>query len=108
MMQSTAPGAPVQNWHEIRDAWVRDVEQMAADVERWCAARDLFVKRETKDLDEEEIGSYQLPVLTIQLPTGRIYFNPIARFIVGAEGRIEMYAVPSFAQVVLIRRGNGW
>jgi len=108
MTANTAPHRPVENWQQERDAWVGEVERLASDVQRWSEARGWAVRRDAKPVTEDGIGSYQVPVLTILTFIGRVVFDPVARFIVGASGRIELYAFPSFAQVVLVRRNGEW
>jgi hypothetical protein len=39
---------------------------------------------------------------------GRIYFDPTARFVGSAAGRIEIIATPSFWQLVLVKSGGAW
>jgi hypothetical protein len=108
-MTQMLPHLPVENWEKVRDEWVADVERLATGVERAAAGAEWYVKRETKEIVEDGIGAYSVPVLTVQAPTGRVYFNPLARFIMGgATGRIELYAAPSFAGAVLIRRDGVW
>jgi hypothetical protein len=91
-----------------RDSWVDEVERLAADVEKWAKTRDWAVRRELKNFTEDEIGTYQLPVLTVLTALGRVVFEPVARFVAGGSGRIDLYAFPSFSQVVLVRRGRKW
>ena len=91
-----------------RDSWIAEVERLAVDVEHWAKTRDWAVRREMKNFTEDEIGTYQLPVLTVLTSLGRVVFEPVARFVAGGSGRIDLYAFPSFSQVVLVRRGRKW
>src|SRR5258707_15644543 len=108
MTSSTMPSAPVENWEQIRDTWVADVESLAHDIEQWAAENDWDSKRESKEITEDEIGSYQIPVVRVHTLQGRVYFEPCARFVLGASGRIELSATPSFAQVVMLRTNGSW
>ncbi len=103
-----SPRLSTQNRAQERKAWIAEVNRLASDVEKWANDNEWSVRRETKDVIEDELGKYHLPVLTIQASRGRVYFNPIARYLVGADGRIEMHASPSFAQVVLLKVGGTW
>jgi len=91
-----------------RNSWVAEVERLAADVERWASTRDWAVRRDLKNFTEDRIGTYQLPVLTVLTSLGRVVFEPVARFVAGGSGRIDLYAFPSVSQVVLVRRGRRW
>jgi hypothetical protein len=108
MNSAIAPQAPVENWQQVRDEWIAEVEHLATDVERWSAQNDWDTKREMKEIVEHEIGAYQVPVIRIQTMQGRIYFDPTARFIVGAAGRIEIVATPLFFQLVMVKVDGKW
>jgi hypothetical protein len=108
MSSTTIPQAPIANWQQVRDAWIAEVNKMAYDVERWAAENDWDTKRETKELLEDEIGAYEAPVVRVQTMQGRIYFEPTARFVGGANGRIEIAATPSFWQATLLKTDGGW
>jgi hypothetical protein len=108
MTLSSIPRFPVENWEKTRDEWIAEVDRLIADLERWAARRDWGTRREDKEIVEDGIGAYRAPVLTIQAPTGRVYFNPVAREVLGASGRIELYATPSFAEAVLLHRDGAW
>lgn len=108
-MTQTVPNLPVENWEQARDEWVADVEQLARDIEHAADGVGWGVKRESKEIIEDGIGAYRVPVVTVQAPTGRVFFNPVARYIMGgATGRIELYASRSFAEAVLLRRDGVW
>jgi len=90
-----------------RRQWLDDLNALVHDIELWSAENDWAVKVERKRIREDEIGVYSAPALIIQTAQGRLYFTPIARYIGGGDGRIEITA-PSFRSVVLIRRGHNW
>ena len=48
-----------------------------------------------------------MPVLTIHAPQGRLILEPIARGIVGAQGRVDLYAWPSLFKVLLLHKPRG-
>ena len=108
MNSTIAPQTPIDNWQQVRDQWVAALEQMAGNVERWATENDWDFKRDTKEIVEDEIGAYEVPVVRVQTMQGRIYFDPTARFVGAAEGRIEIVAAPSFFQLVLAKVDCAW
>jgi hypothetical protein len=108
MTKTILPQSRMKNWRKVRDAWVAEVEKMADDLERWSADNDWDTKREMKELEEEGLGRYRVPVVRVQTMQGRLYFEPVARFILGAAGRIELTATPSFWQVILLKERGRW
>lgn len=94
--------------HQIRTEWVAELDRLATDVERWAAADDLGTRRLSKRVQGDDVEPYDAPVVSVQTPFGRVHFNPISRFALGTEGRIEVYAEPSFAQLLLLKVGGAW
>src|SRR5262249_10729582 len=104
----TSPRKPVANWEQERDAWVAAVQELVAQAEAWSHQKNWSVFRDQKEIREDRIGSYHVPVLTIQSAQGRLMLNPIARFIVGAKGRVDLDVFPSYDSVPIIRTDGGW
>jgi hypothetical protein len=108
MQVRTPPRKPVEDWEAKRDEWVAAVEQIAADAEAWAKEQQWLVHRDRKTMTEDMIGAYDVPVLTIQAPAGRLILDPIAQSIVGALGRIDLCAFPSYEKVLIVRTEDGW
>lgn len=108
MAQQTLPRRPVENWEAQRDAWVQKVESTVRQAEEWARKQDWSIRRDTKTITEDLIGPYEVPVLLIHTPRGRLLFDPIARYVIGAEGRIDFCAMPSYDPIMLIKTGNSW
>jgi len=47
-------------------------------------------------------------MLLIDTPAGRLHLDPISRFTVGAEGRINVYSFPHYQTAILIRVQGDW
>ena len=108
MQVKTPPQKPVEDWEAQRDEWVAAVEKIADEAEAWARERQWLVHRDRKTITEDRIGSYDVPVLTIQAPAGRLILDAIARYIVGASGRIDLCAFPSYEKVLVVRTDAGW
>ena len=108
MQTKTSPRNPVENWESIRDEWVESVEHLASEAEAWASRRKWLVHRDRKTLTEGSIGSYDVPMLVIHCPNGRLILDPVARYISGASGRIDLSVFPSYDTVLIIRTDAGW
>lgn len=110
MSKGTLPRSPVENWQEQRAEWLEAVEQIVGEAESWAAKRGWWVEREMKDVsdDEDRIGTYRAPMLRIQTPNSRLIFEPIARYVVGARGRVDLAVFPSYHSAAIVRRDDGW
>jgi hypothetical protein len=56
------------------------VSSLIEDISLWCDDLGWTAIRSTKQITEEYIGSYDLPCLTIQAPSGRIHIDPCFRW----------------------------
>lgn len=97
---------------ESRDNWEHDTALLADEVQAWAAqeaaARGWRVEREQKELAEEVVGgAYQVPVVTIHAAQGRLILEPVARGVLGAQGRVDLYAWPSLFRVMLLHKPLG-
>lgn len=89
--------------------WLADLNALVQGIRGWAQHQGWEVRINQKRITESSLGSYSAPVATIQLPTGRVHFNPVASDLLGvATGRVEIYATPSFAEAVLLRIDGKW
>ena len=98
----------MENWEAVRDAWLQEVESILRQAEDWSKKRDWATRRDTKKITETPLGSYQVSVLLVHTPQGRLLLDPIAHFVGGAEGRIDFCVYPSFDGIMLIKTDEGW
>lgn len=96
------------DWTEKRQDWVAQVEALIQDVSRWCEGNGWLAMRSTKQVSEDQIGTYEVPCLTIQAPSGRFHIDPIGVNIIGAQGRVDILAYPSMNRLLLVRKENKW
>jgi len=91
-----------------RSEWVAEVNHLLNDIKDWAEKERWLVDRQDKELQEERLGAYRSSVLFIQSPQGRLVAEPVARSVVGADGRVDLYAWPSLHRVRLLRIGAQW
>ena len=109
MVREALPTRPVENWREERDEWVRQVERLIGEAEKWATEKGWLVDREHRELSEDRLGGYTAPALKMRRPDGTVLLlEPVARFVVGAAGRVEFSVFPSYDHEVLARTGEGW
>lgn len=85
------------------------VDRLARQVEAWAQEEQWAVVRSDTELTEEHFGSYQMPILTIEHPSGRLILEPLPHSLSGT-GRVKLYAWPSLYRVRLLHdvQNNGW
>jgi len=108
MTQTVLPTKAVDNWEGIRDEWVASVEQLVGDAEVWARKQDWAVRRDAKTIQEDRLGQYTVPRLLIHATAGRLLLDPVARYVPGAMGVVDLYVLPSYDAVMISRADDGW
>lgn len=88
--------------------WRTSVAALARDVRQWSEAEGWTVEEELQSITEDELGNYDLPKLTIHAGEERVVLEPVARFVLGAERRVDLYSWPTFERVMLLRHDTAW
>jgi len=102
------PRRPVDSWQQRLDEWIGELQEIIGQAKNWAEKRDWSTKEDQKVIAEENIGTYEAPTLLIHTAQGRLLLDPIARSVVGAEGRIDFCAMPSYDAVSLVKAEEAW
>ena len=97
--------SPSDAQKEIQE-WTTAVETLFEQVQNWIAedrSKDWQVSFSTADVTEEFLGRYVTRVMEISANNGRLVLEPVGRDVIGAKGRIDLYAWPSLYRVMLLR-----
>jgi hypothetical protein len=108
VQSETLPRRPVECDEGQRDEWIAAVEQLVSDAEAWATEQHWSVHRGPKTITEGRLGTYEVPALLIWAPAGRFVLDPIARFVGGASGKIDLCVFPSCDSVMIVRTDAGW
>ena len=100
--------APACGWAAVREEWAAEVERFIAEVETWTARRGWGTLQDPKEIVEGELGRYIVPRLLVHEIFGKTIFDPCYCFIVGADGLIDLSAMPSWDGNTLIRTDGAW
>ena len=91
-----------------RKEWLACIDKLLRQIESWVQDEGWEAAREDREITEELVGTYAAPVLKLRAPNGLLYVEPVARDVVGADGRIDVYAWPSLHRLLLIRQEGRW
>ena len=94
------------DWAAKRSEWLSDLRTLTAQVKDWLAPAVqkglLRVQDDEVQIEEQYLGSYAAPSLVISGPgASRVKLVPIARLIVGAQGRVDL--ISGSEKFVLVR-----
>ncbi|MFN4218245.1 MAG: hypothetical protein ACK4HB_03055 [Candidatus Bipolaricaulia bacterium] len=73
--------------------WLEALNKLYKQLEEWlkpAQAEGLKIRRYEKEITEYELGTYQVPALEISFGLRTVHLEPVARFIVGGAGRVDM------------------
>lgn len=83
------------NWEEKRLAWLASVAELYRKIEEWFKPlideNLMQTERTDKQLDDGPLGVYEIPQLEVAMGDKTVIFEPIARNVIGAQGRIDLY-----------------
>lgn len=95
---------------DVQKQWAQDIRKLTDQVSEWMLQEpDWIVEASSVSLSEESLGTYTVPVLTVNTPSGRLVLEPIARNYPG-RGIVELYAWPTLFRVRLLHdsRDSNW
>jgi hypothetical protein len=86
--------------------WKKRVSALMDEIESWARTAGWSVNRTEKRLNERLAGEYTLPALHMRTPEGELFVTPVALYVIGADGRVDIEAWPSLNRVKLIGVGK--
>lgn len=95
------------DWEKARAEWLEDLIQLFGDIREWAETEGWEVRTKPYELTEENLGTYSAPFLIIRTPGEPVFVEPVARFVLGAQGRVDLYGYPSLTRAMLLRKRAG-
>ncbi len=97
----------------LREQWVEQVTTLVQQVKEWAeAAKDAqewAIEQKTHQIYEEVVGgAYRVPGLRLTTSGDELRLEPVARGVLHADGRVDLYAWPSLFRVMLLRKNGEW
>ncbi len=93
------------------EQWVEQVTALVYDAKAWAvAAKDAHgwaVARRTHEIAEDVVGgACVVPVLRLSAGADELRLELVARGVLHADGRVDLFAWPSMYWVMLLRKGG--
>lgn len=88
--------------------WTKAVATVIEQAQGWASKRNWRAKVQSVQLTEDKLGTYEVPLLTVEAKDGRLILEPVARWSSPGEGRIDVYSWPSLNRLMLIRKNGSW
>ena len=104
--QQIAKEEPSIDWIQIRDDWKKHLDEFYQLAEgflrKYLDQGKVHITRDTKQINEEYIGSYDVESLEVQIGTIKVHFDPIGTRIIGVKGRVDMHGPHGTVKFVLV------
>ena len=98
------------DWDEQRKEWLVHLQlfydMIDAFITDYIANQQLSVTRSKKRLNEENIGEYEVDVLSINIDLTRVTLTPIGTLLIGSKGRVDMVGPKGKVKFVLVPKGT--
>jgi len=89
--------------------WLRRLASLVNEIEGWARASGWRTRRIAKTVSERRLGTYKVPVLLMEKDTVEVVLNPVARFVPGANGAVDLYVAPAYDDIAtLYLEGDRW
>ena len=97
------------NSDAIRREWLDRLGALVEEVKGWAQASGWRTRRFDKTVKERRLGTYKVPVLLMEKDTVEVVLNPVARFVPGANGAVDLYVAPAYDDIAsLYLEGDRW
>lgn len=98
---------PAPDSAAAREDWLGRVARLLADLEAWGRADGWATRAVEARLRDAELGEYAAPGLVLERGPARLLVEPIARSAPGADGVVDLYALPAYDDVATLYHING-
>jgi len=92
---------------ELRDEWLKVLAELTSRVKNWAEELDWSTRQVSKKMKDSRLGSYEAPALLMQKETTRVLLDPVARFVPGADGVVDLYLMPAYDDIASLNFVGG-
>jgi hypothetical protein len=97
----------VIDWDKEREEWLQRLRDLHNQIESYIndyiTSGAISVSKTNVELNEEGVGTYLAPKLTIKIGRQEISFTPAGTMLIGSKGRVDVYGTGAKGRIVLVR-----
>jgi hypothetical protein len=106
---ATREAGPGIDSDAVKREWLGRLGTLVDEVKGWAQASGWRTRRIDKTVTERGLGTYRVPVLLMEKDTIEVVLNPVARFVPGANGAVDLYVAPAYDDIAsLYLEGDHW
>ncbi|MGL4421572.1 MAG: hypothetical protein ACRCZF_12960 [Gemmataceae bacterium] len=84
------------------DTWIEQLQALCREVQAWAESSGWKTRIILKTITETQLGRYRAPVLIMEKDAVEMVLNPVARYVPGAEGAVDLYLAPAYDDVATL------
>ncbi len=89
------------------DNWLELLNGLVDNVKTWAEAAGWETRLTGRDVHENGVVRYEVPVLVLNRDEAEVSLVPVARKVPGADGLVDFYLMPDFDDVASLYRETG-
>lgn len=97
-----------QSKEELLRDWKQICEDLFEQTKAWAVELGWLVDEYLVRIEERRLGEYHLRELVMHAKGHRLLLTPVARDVVGGEGRVDLEMFPTMARMILVRSKGNW
>lgn len=103
-------GVAALTLEQEKQRWLTHLQTLGGMVQGWLAEYaeegDIEVQTEDIQLNEEQVGYYNAPLVKIRVGSQFVKLKPIGTFLIGAYGRVDMEGARGKSRLILVPAGS--
>jgi hypothetical protein len=88
--------------------WLNASGDLLKEAEEWSKEQGWPVKRYSKNVKEDFLGSYKQERLVFSAEGSQLALVPVGRFAPGTDGMFDLAVMPAYDSVMVVRKGDRW
>jgi len=95
----------------IKEEWLRQLEELMSCIDKWlepATQEGLKITKTSVEKNERMLGAYTAPKRVIEFAGRKIEIEPIARIIVGGNGRVDIRSTVGRAFLIFSKAEGRW
>jgi len=103
--QKSAQDAEI-DWNKERDEWLAHLDALYKKIEEllgdYVKSGQILLRCQDVQLNEDDIGTYCAPRLTIKIGGKEIVLDPVGTLLIGTKGRVDVTGPAGFTRLMLV------
>lgn len=98
------------DWEAEKKQWLRSLDDLYlrvhAFLRQYIDAGQIATRMETIEINEEHLGLYTVPSMTIIIGAKKVTLEPVGTVLVGSRGRVDVVGSLARGQLILVESGS--